>query len=261
MTTQDSESELAGRLGASLTPRVPRITVQQRVEQNSGLFDVGALYAASVEQVMRRARVAQPPVFGIAGVAQPAPVALPSAWGANAARVQRVQQEEIDLDLFLGRSRGVGWFGVAVAWMATTALGATIATTVPAHTLARGHASAPVVAATAPAAITPATAAAAFAAPPPVVSAPPAEAPSVAVAAAPAVAPKKAIIVTHARTRPVPASGSAAVTPAPQPQKVASVEAPPAPKAAVASAPPAAAGGASLEELMRRAVEADAKKH
>jgi hypothetical protein len=260
MTTQDSESELAGRLGASLTPRVPRITVQQRGEQNSGLFDVGALYAASVEQVMRRARVAQPPVFGIAGVAQPAPVALPSAWGATAARVQRVEEEEIDIDLFLGRSRGVGWFGVAVAWLATTALGATIATTVPAHTVARGHASALVVAATAPA-VAPTTAVVAPAAPPPmVVSAPVAETPSVAVAVAPAVAVKKAMIVTHARTRPVAASVAADVTPTPQPQKAVSVEAPPPPKTAVASSPPAA-GGASLEELMRRAVEADAKKH
>jgi hypothetical protein len=259
MTTQDSESELAGRLGASLTPRVPRITVQQRGEQNSGLFDVGALYAASVEQVMRRARVAQPPVFGIAGVAQPAPVALPSTWGATAARVQRVQVEEIDIDLFLGRSRGVGWFGVAVAWLATTALGATIATTVPAHTVARGHAPALVVAATAPA-VAPPTAVMALAAPPPAVSAPVAETPSVAVAVAPAVAAKKAMTVTHARTRPVAASVAADVTPTPQPQKAASVEAPPQPKAAVASSPPAA-GGASLEELMRRAVEADAKKH
>jgi|HubBroStandDraft_1064217.scaffolds.fasta_scaffold84056_2 hypothetical protein len=259
MTTQDSESELAGRLGASLTPRVPRITVQQRGEQNSGLFDVGALYAASVEQIMRRARVAreQPPVFGVAGVAQPASVALPAPW---VAAPTRAHEEDLDLDaLFLVRPRGIGWFGVAVAWLATTAIGATIAMTVPAHTVARSHAPELVVAAVPPVALpAPTTPAPPLA----VVATPPAVASPVAVVVAPAVTAKKPIVVVapHARMRTVTASAQADVAPAiPPAQRVAPVEAP-APKAAAASPPPAA-GGSSLEDLMRRAVEADSKKH
>ena len=217
MTTQDSESELAGRLGASLTPRVPRITVpRQRGEQNSGLFDVGALYAASVEQVMRRARVAreQPPVFGIAGVVQPASVALPAPWVATPTLAQ---EEDLDLDaLFLARPRGIGWFGVAVAWLATTAIGATLAMTVPAHTVARSSAPEPVVAAIPPVVIpAPTTPAPPLA----VVATPPAIASPVAVVVAPAVTAKKPVVVIapHARTRTVTAGAQSDVAPATPP--------------------------------------------
>ena len=83
MTTHDLESELAGRLGASLTPRVPRITMQHRGEQSSGLFDIGAMYAASVEQVMRRARAVRPPVFELAQGAPASQGSPVHAWARN----------------------------------------------------------------------------------------------------------------------------------------------------------------------------------
>jgi hypothetical protein len=64
MSLRDSESDFGGRLGASLTPRVPGARVREPGEQNSGLVDIRALYAASVEQVMQRAQAARawPPV-------------------------------------------------------------------------------------------------------------------------------------------------------------------------------------------------------
>ena len=57
MARQDSNSELAGQLAASLTPRVDHVLTGPREAQNSGLFDVGALYAEAFAQVAQRARV------------------------------------------------------------------------------------------------------------------------------------------------------------------------------------------------------------
>lgn len=74
MARQESETQLAGQLAASLTPRISHVPLQQRGDQNSGLFDIGAMYAASVEQVMRRAQaVRQPFVVGIAEALLPPP--------------------------------------------------------------------------------------------------------------------------------------------------------------------------------------------
>ncbi len=71
MSLRDSESDFGGRLGASLTPRVPGARVREPGEQNSGLVDIRALYAASVEQVMQRAQAARarPPVIAFDPVA------------------------------------------------------------------------------------------------------------------------------------------------------------------------------------------------
>ena len=50
MPWQNSESELAGRLGASLTARVPRTGAHAADEQDTGLIDIGLLYAATTAE-------------------------------------------------------------------------------------------------------------------------------------------------------------------------------------------------------------------
>lgn len=80
MSLRDSESDVGGRLGASLTPRVPGAHVQEPGEQNSGLVDIRALYAASVNHVVQRAQAARarPPVVAFNPVAiDDEPVVLP----------------------------------------------------------------------------------------------------------------------------------------------------------------------------------------
>src|ERR1700722_2707912 len=57
MARQQSNSELAGSLAATLTPSVPRVSAQRfRANQNSGLFDMSALYAETLDDVLRRTR-------------------------------------------------------------------------------------------------------------------------------------------------------------------------------------------------------------
>jgi len=263
MTTHDSDIELAGKLAASLTPRVPRITAAHRGEQSSGLFDIGALYAASVEQVMRRARTAreQPPVLGVVGVARPFPGSPIRPWAPAPARelVASVIDPEPEPVV---RARGVGWFGVAIAWLATAAIGAAAATMVPAHsvTIFRGHAPLPVAPAIVPVATpaAPVPAVAVTPAPSPVASQPAALAP---VATPGDVRPRKASGAAHLHIRrAVPRAAPAeAAAPATEPKAApTAAEAPPARVEAPSPAP--AAGGSSLEDLMRRAVEADAKR-
>jgi hypothetical protein len=270
MTTHDSESELAGRLGASLTPRVPRITVQHRGEQSSGLFDIGAMYAANVEQIMRRARAVRPAVFELAAPGAQASRGSPVHAWARTPDHQHAIEIDLEAPLFepVGRARGVGWFGVAVAWLATAGIGLTVATTVPAHTAPRA-APALAVATTTPVVaapvVAPAVAPAAPSAMPTIAAAtqPLASAPEPASAAAPkklGVTPPPRLRTIATAARPVPVDVAVA---APQAQKVAAapVSSPAtATKAAPATSPPAA-GGSSLEDLMRKAVEADAKHH
>jgi hypothetical protein len=269
MTTNDSESELAGKLGASLTPRVPRITTQHRGEQSSGLFDLGALYAASVDQVMKRARTVreQPPVVGIAEIAPPVSESPLAPWpGALVGQQAAVADFEADAESEPRlRARGIGWFGIVVAWFAVAGIGAVVATMLPAHTFARGRAPVPAAVAVAPVAVT---------APPPTlptslpstVSPVPAAAKPIAATPepAPAIPPKKASPATYVRQRPAVRSAPADVpAPTPPPAKTAAMAETPAPKAAAPSTPPAtqpATGGDSLEAMMRRAVEADAKR-
>jgi hypothetical protein len=76
MSLRDSESDLGGRLGA-LTPQLRGARMRESVE-NSGLVDMRALYAASVEQVMQRAQVARarPPVVAFDPLVPFDPVAV-----------------------------------------------------------------------------------------------------------------------------------------------------------------------------------------
>jgi hypothetical protein len=146
MSTDDSESDLAGRLGASLTPRVPRMVTPQRGEQSSGLFDLAALYAQSqsVEQVMRRARAAPVRVAEVP-VSQTAPAlsrqtirpttARPQAFASSSAPASSPAWDEMDDDeLRLPiRRRWVGWLGIAVAFFAAVGIGAGVVLANPTH--------------------------------------------------------------------------------------------------------------------------------
>ena len=124
MARQDSNSELAGQLAASLTPRVDHVLTAPRQAQNSGLFDVGALYAEAFAQVAQRARVQAQRL--------PLPRSAQTTWPrATTVHEQPTLTERwIDLPIAFGesveapRSRGLGWFGVAVAWLATVTTGA-----------------------------------------------------------------------------------------------------------------------------------------
>jgi hypothetical protein len=281
MTTHDSESEIAGRLGASLTPSVPRIAVQHRGEQSSGLFDIGAMYAASVEQVMRRARtVREPSVRELAQGARLAPAAPVHAWTRapdprRAIEIDLTGGLELEQPARIARARGVGWFGVAVAWLATAALGATVATSLPAHTVPRVApamavvATAPVMASAPPPAEPPSQVAASTAIA--VTTLPPAAVQSTLPPGAPdsaaAAAPKKPNVAPHLRTMATMATMAPARTVSPeaaapvaQPQK-AVVPTTTSPSKTASSTSPQATGGSSLEDLMRRAVEADSKHH
>jgi hypothetical protein len=289
MTRQNSESQLGGHLAASLTPRVSSMPKQHRREQLSGLIDIGALYAASVEQVMNRARAARPPVVAHARPhAAHFPAQRQQQVVRNAYAVRYDDAALLEAAGVLPR-RGVGWFGVAVAWLATAVIGATVATTVPAHANVHTHLAAIAPVAAAPSAPLPVARPVAVPTPAlpsgevsveslPLVtatnpssvttsatpSATPKALPKVApqahshVASAPPEAPAPA---QHAEASAAPTRG-AAIEKAPPAEKAApadkapAAEAPPA-KAAAASAPAPAPG--SLEDLMRRAVEADAK--
>jgi hypothetical protein len=302
VTRQESDTELAGQLAASLTPRIQSMRptpLQQRGEQNSGLFDIGAMYAASVEQVMLRAQKARKPVMGAAA----APLSVAHSYAAQAQHGYAAYAPQVeygrepaevyeDVDLAgeyvviagLPTSGRIGRFALAVAWLAMATLAAAISTLVPAHGLKKEVA--PVVAAPAPA-------------PPPAVAPTPAPAiatvslsalPSAAAAATPTPATVTAASVTGAapsaptanlpataslpHARPAaPAHPRAAVhaapvdaAPAPVAKVAAPADSPPATlKAAPAKPAPAApaaapASGGSLEDLIRQAVAAEAKK-
>jgi hypothetical protein len=275
---QDSESELAGRVAASLTPRV-HTPLQQGGEQNSGLFDIGALYAASRDLATRRAQQArQPPRVIDAAAArafsQPAPASI---------RPYEVEVEDVELLDVAGLPRRgrIGWFGVAVAWLVVSTLGLAVATGVPAHAL-RGKLAKPVAAALATLTPAPALTATATltATPTPtatltlILTATPTAPPVVAVAATPIATdtPKpRPAAPAHPRAsaavRIVPTEAPlAAPAPAPVAKTTvssASNDVPPTPKPATvpAATPAAAPAAASLEDLMRQAVQNDAKHH
>ncbi len=302
VTRQESDTELAGQLAASLTPRIQAMRpmpLQQRGEQNSGLFDIGAMYAASVEQVMRRAQRARKPAMGV--VAAPPSIAAP--YVAQAAQAQHGYAEyarepaEVyeDVDLAgeyvviagLPRSGRIGRFAVAVAWLATATLAAAISTLVPAHGLKKEVA--PLVAAPAPAPVIapspePAIATVSLSALPsagptaaiaPIAAAAPTPAtPTVTAASAPAANPNVTASLPHPRpaapahpraaahasaadAAPASVAKGAAASPADSPPATLKV----APtKPAAAAAPAAPASGGSLEDLIRQAVAAEAKK-
>jgi hypothetical protein len=274
MARFDLESSLKATLAASLTPSAPRITAEHRDEQSSGIVDVGALYAASLEHVMQRARRELPASLRGTRALRPAPFAPP--WTTP-------ELELDDADLLvefdgipgLRAARGVGWFGVAVAWLMTATMGAIVATTLPAHvgshalsrTLARAAISpaTPTAAPPAPAPATPWTAIptatpTATATPTPTATA----TPTIQAPAAPrAVTARPISAAPHLVARPVPVQAPASTAPAQAPaSKTVAAAAPSAP--AVPVAPAAAAAPAStnvdLDELIRRAVKAEATK-
>src|SRR5579859_7361922 len=195
MARQQSSSELAGSLAATLTASLPQARAPlSSVSQNSGLLDVRALYAETLGEVMRRTRsdarpngrarsgneasgsglraagergtarsleagargrIANrdwvppggPPVWGHG----PAPVVVGSArpaWprAARGSPPVRPFEPDVAFPIVLAkaaqqatarRPRGLGWFGVAVAWLATVTMGASMATAVPGHALTR----------------------------------------------------------------------------------------------------------------------------
>jgi hypothetical protein len=296
MARQDSNNELAGQLAASLTPRVGAALAPPRGAQNSGLFDVGALYAEAFAQVALRAR-AQAQRLPLARATQPtwprARERREPEWGTHRGHLDRAIEVPIDFETSVEapRSRGLGWFGVAVAWLATVTTGAWIATTLPAHAPTRVRPSAAALVVSAPVVVSapfvatnPAQAPAgeplrigasapgapvvAFAPGAPVVAAvaPIAEAPGaspVSVLSPRKLAPRAAAS-PHAHS---PAAASGPVSSTPQASARASApSAAPSPKAQAAPAakPTAAAqpGAAmSLEDLMRHEVQAESKHH
>ena len=168
MARQQSSSELAGSLAATLTPSVPHVSAQRfRANQNSGLFDMGALYAETLDDVLRRTRTnarlaplarasrepsATPharPAQSLGPGAQPfGRPALPFARSAEpawplATRAPQpapwidVQAEAVPIEFIdfaaAPRPRGLGWYGVAVAWLATVTTAAIIAISLPGH--------------------------------------------------------------------------------------------------------------------------------
>jgi hypothetical protein len=271
MPRQDSDTKLAVKVAASLTPRlphVPHVSLQQRGEQNSGLFDIGALYAASTQLATARAQRARqaPPVMGV--------IDAPAAQAFRHPETIRPYEVEVD-ELIevagLPRRGRVGWFGVAVAWLGVATLGLAAAAGVPAHAL-RGKLARPATPVQAVAGLTTSTS---TSTPTPTPTSTPtlsiATLPVAAAAANPVMAdapkPHPAAPAPHPRViAPVRITQTEAPVAAPAPvTKIAVTSDPPATPKAVAlpPAPPAtpAPAAASLEDLMRRAVENDAKHH
>jgi hypothetical protein len=295
MTRQDSDSDLAGKLGAQLTPPVPHVIARHRGEQSSGFFDLAAMQAADLEQIMLRAQASPhlPRAMGLPNSKARSIPGAPLAWPEP--EIEWVPESHPrllnlvvdDAPRYYARVRGVGWFGVAVAWLATMTTGVLIATTVPAHVAARAHVAAPVAAVLAP----PGTHATSTSAPPAllatptsavtaqgwtVVSAPetpatpPSNAPSVLAGTPhrrPHATPRPAIVQsTDTPPTAQPAAPKTGAAPATPPAAVAEASAP---KAAVVPAMPAApptaasppSAGTSLEDLIRREVAAESKRH
>ncbi len=297
MSRQTSQTELSAKLAASLTPRLQYMPAPARGEQSSGLVDVGAMYAASVEQMMRRAERVQRPVVRV-GTGR---AALPGHQPARGTVTQRPvagsrragEYEEVDLagEYALpgtGRRGPIGWFAVAVAWAATTTLAAAISTMVPAHGLKGEIAKPPAP----PAAAIPALSPTPSLAPAPASTTPSLDlatgiiTPAPVSPASPATAPHTSAAISPAAAAPTPPSTSAAAIPPPpaaiakakpishprvsHPDAPSAAAAPapspspsPAAKAAASSPAPAAvpAAPASLEDLIRAAVEKESKKH
>jgi hypothetical protein len=280
MARQQSNTELAGSLAATLTPRVPRASAQSLPDrQNSGLFDVGALYAEALDEVLRRTR-SDARLLPLARAAQPT---WPRAAGWPLPVLHPAFEAEVPIEFTdysaAPRPRGLGWFGIAVAWLATVTTGALIATTLPGHAMTHTHAASLLAVAVNPpqpqAAIAPAVIAAPLAVAPPLLPpVAPADAPATqaapvtqamqAVAAAKKAAPKiagPAIVHVH------PAATATVARPTPSTPTVA----PSAPAIAVAprAAPPSrpapvaatSTAGMSLDDLIRHEVQAESAKH
>ncbi len=266
MTRQQSSSDLAGSLAATLTPRVPQASARTlRATQNSGLFDVGALYAEAFQQVARRARTDPRLAMPLARSAQ---ATWPAAarWPRPALSYPLEPEPSFEYrDVAARPTRGLGWFGVAVAWLATVTTAALIATSLPAHAPTHVRALPVAVAPVAPI-ITSAAPPALPAPEPPVPEVVPSALPVAALSVAPPAvrpAPKKMVLAPK-----VAAPAPPRVHPAP-PAPVVAAAAPAAPvtapRAAASSRPapvaPASTAGMSLDELIRHEVQLESGKH
>ena len=277
MARQQSNTDLAGSLAATLTPRVPRASAQPLPSrQNSGLFDVGALYAEALDEVLRRTR-SDARLLPLTRAAQ---ATWPRAAGWPQPVLHPAFEAEVPIEFAdfsaAPRPRGLGWFGIAVAWLATVTTGALIATTLPGHAIAHMHAAgAPLAVAVNPpplqAAMAPAVIAAPWSVTPPLPTVAPLAPPDVPVAqatlvvvAAKRVAPK---IAAPAIVRAHPAATTTVARPTPSTPTVA----PSTPAIAVAprATPPSrpapvaapSTAGMSLDDLIRHEVQAESAKH
>ena len=237
MTTQDSDSEITGKVAASLTPPVVRARAA-RGEQSSGFFDLDTLYAIHVEQV-RPPPIGLPPALKlpvVRPVPRPAPLAVP--FEVRPVATRRAP-----------RPQPIGWFAVFVTWLATTPLATLAATQIPAHGTTHARLLSTSTPASAP---TPARRHRSPNSPPP----PTPSTPVVSVSDLPRVLPRAALPTRRAVPR--------ATTPPPEtnPAPAQATEAAPAPSPA--KPPPAAAptstANLSLDDLIRREVAAEQKR-
>jgi hypothetical protein len=292
MARQQSSTDFAGDLAALLTPSAPHASPRpvraSRNEQSSGLFDVGVLYAAALDEVARRAQ-AHPQLASLARAAQPTwPRAM--QWPAPVAAFDLdavVDANDIfDDEIFdTTRGRGLGWFGIAVAWLATLTMGLGIATQLPAHTTVHWYGRATAVIAGAARAVPALRPAIAPAAPSPTAPVSPIDTPSASLApslalAAPLAPALPAAPLAHAahvaEVRPGAAPKNAMPKTAGPPRAHAhhvapaavalTAAEPPAPVVAPARAPapavaPASTAGMSLDDLIRHEVQAESGKH
>jgi hypothetical protein len=243
MTTQDSDSEITGKVAASLTPPVVHARAA-RGEQSSGFFDLDTLYAIHVEQV-RPPPIRLPPPLPVAQpVRRPAPLAVPFEVHAVASRRAP-------------RPQPIGWFAVFVTWLATTTLATLAATQLPAH----GTTHARLLGTSTPAsAITPAstpTPTPTLALTPALTPAPPPtpSTPVFSISDLPRVLPRAALPTRRAVPR--------ATTPPPETTAAPAQTTEAAPTPSPAKPPPAAAPAStanSLDDLIRREVAAEQKR-
>ncbi len=252
MTFQDSDSDLAGRLGASLTPPAPRTRHVHlpRGEQSSGFFDLDALYTMYPEQ------------------ARPAP--LPVMVPKRARTIPIVIEEESVVVLRrAARPKPIGWFAILVTWLATTTLAGLAATQVPGHVHLGTHA-----VIVAPAPIAPATSVTAVSAAPgtsasvpipiPIPPAAPSSSENVISVdqlplAGAALAHAHPLAAPHVRHVAPHLARLADPTPAPVKEaEAAPSPAPPPPP--VAKAAPVSTANMSLDELIRHEVAAEQKR-
>jgi hypothetical protein len=245
MTFQDSDSDLAGKLGASLTPPAPRTRHVHlpRGEQSSGFFDLDALYTMYPEQ------------------ARPAP--LPVMVPKRARSMPILIEEEPAIVLRrTARPKPIGWFAILVTWLATTTLGGLAATQIPGHVHLRTQAGT-----VAPVTIAPATTVTTVPAAPASVAIPPAAPSSSDNAISVDQLPVAAAALAHAHPLGPPHVRHVAPHPArpanPPPAPVNEAEAAPStapPPPPVAKAAPVSTANTSLDELIRHEVAAEQKR-
>jgi hypothetical protein len=290
MARQQSSTELAGSLAATLTPPAPGTSAQPfSTTENSGLLDVRALYAETLDEVMRRTR-SDARLVSLARTAQPT-WSRAARWSPPA----RPFEPEVAAPFALTkapevrRSRGLGWFGVAVAWLATVTMGASIATTLPGHALTRLRMGRAATIATTPplqethsATLAPSVLPVAAVIPPAaVMSSPFAPAVSPALPAVPLASPARAIAPPvdppHVATKKLPSKGTtpvahlrpaapaASTSSAPATSAIAAAPRAPAPSRPASPTAPVSTNvstaGMTLDELIRHEVQVESAKH